>query len=180
MISELYSQERLSQNFCCSEGALTLNPVGAVRTDFLFPDRDSLFECINAPAAGFEGDRAVRRTDRDDNACFAEFDASQPMLYRDVTAPFRRCLFPDAAQRLLRHREVGAVFEEGDFPSTRLASNLPDEAADSSIGNVGDLRFDRSYVQYALNDLDFNHKLQPYSQPAFIALQKIYTVSDIL
>src|SRR5438128_10042635 len=82
------------------EGFFALDPVVAVRAGLPFPDRHGLFQRVDAVTAGFERLRAVRRSDRDDDARLSPFDAPDPMPDHDLAAPAGFGLLRDAAHPL--------------------------------------------------------------------------------
>src|SRR5579883_1123762 len=101
-----------------------VSPNRAVLEMFLLPDRHRAFECINQPSASVKSSRAMRGSDSDEHAGFADFQAPQPMNDRSIANWKLRDGFPSKPLHLLiSHLFIGFVIEIKRAPPSRLVAD---------------------------------------------------------
>src|ERR1700733_447157 len=115
-------------------GNVAFGPDGAVGEIFLLPDGPGAFEGIDREAAGIECGGAMRRTDDDEDAGFAEVQAAEAMDDGD-TADFKffsnlRPYFGDFGEG---HGLVGFVFEIERLTPAKIIAH---EAIEDHCGAV--------------------------------------------
>src|SRR5882762_14005 len=113
---------------------LAVGPDGAIDEVLLFPDRNCALEGINQPAAGLEGRTSMSRRYNDEDAGFADLQASEAMDYFHIADfEFGQGLEGKFLHFLERHGLVGFILQ---VQRLATASVVADDALEDGGGAV--------------------------------------------
>jgi hypothetical protein len=130
----------------------------AIGVVFLLPDRDPLLQCVNQPAAGIKGLRAMRGADGDSNADFTRIKVPGAMHDRHMThGVLVSYLSFQTSQGFQRHRRKRFVFQKRRPLVTRQIAHSAQEQNDGTAGRVPD-GF-RQLVEVDGFVREFNHRV---------------------
>ena len=132
-----------------------IGPDGAVGEKLLFPDGDGFLEGVNCVAAGIESGGAMRRADRDENAGFADFKASQAVDHGYAIDGVSGVeVSGDFLHFGQRHGFVSFVFEIERGAAVRMIADATVEGGDSTVTIGADLAGDFGVRNRAARDFD--------------------------